>query len=182
LTEAVQLFATLLALSANAATIALVCAHVVAQRRPSTGAGRWAADALDQVASDAVVLAWLVAVTATLGSLYFSEVANFTPCTLCWYQRIAMYPLAVVLGVAALRHDASVRVYVWPLTAIGAFVAVYHYLLEWFPDLESGVCSASVPCDVVWFREFGFATLSYTALSGFLLIAVLLIPPIAKER
>jgi disulfide bond formation protein DsbB len=121
----------------------------------------------------ALALAGLVALTATLGSLYYSEVAGFAPCQLCWYQRIAMYPLPVVLGIAAWRKDFDVRHYVVPLAAIGAVVAGYHYQLEWFPGQRAVACAADVPCDVAWFRSFGFISLPLMALVAFVCIVAL---------
>ena len=92
-------------------------------------------------------IAFLVAATSTAGSLYFSEVADFVPCHLCWYQRIAMYPLSLLLVIAAARRDRAVRWYVGPLAGVGALISTYHYLVEWFPSLEgSSVCAVSVPC------------------------------------
>lgn len=158
-----QLFFALLTLVANVGAVALLVL-----RRTSLPAA---------VAPWALWLAWAVALTSTLGSLYFSEVANFTPCTLCWYQRIAMYPLAVVLLVAAVVGDRGVRRYALPVIGVGGAISIYHVLLERFPDLDAGACSATVPCTLVWFREFGFVTLPYMALSGFALIAVLLTLP-----
>ena len=122
----------------------------------------------------ALGLAWGVALLATAGSLYFSEVARFTPCTLCWYQRVAMYPLVVLLGVAAIRRrpvvtGSSV------LVAIGALIAAYHVALEWVPSLSTGVCAASAPCTDVWFRVFGIFSLPTLALTAFLLILTLLL-------
>lgn len=176
MTDSLELFFSLLTLAANAGALTLAASHVIVRLAP---AGPLAGSARALLASfgggAALVLAWAVAMTATLGSLYFSEVANFTPCTLCWYQRIAMYPLAIVLGIAALRSDRNVRTYVWPVATIGFVIATYHYLLEWFPRLDTGTCSLSIPCELVWFRRFGFITLSYMALSGFLLIGVLLL-------
>jgi disulfide bond formation protein DsbB len=108
------------------------------------------------------------------GSLYFSEVAHFVPCTLCWYQRIAMYPLAVILTIAAIRHDRSIRAYVVPLAGIGAVISLYHYVIEWFPEAETGVCSTTIPCSVQWFDPvFGFVSLPFMALCGFVLIIAL---------
>ena len=125
----------------------------------------------------ALTAAWAVALLATAGSLYFSEVAHYTPCTLCWYQRIAMYPLALVLGIAVLRRDTAVRIYVLPVAIVGAVISTYHYLLEWFPQIDTGTCSAAIPCTQVWFREFGFISLPFLALIAFgLIIAFLLIP------
>ena len=87
-------------------------------------------------------LAWAcsVAAVATVGSLYLSEVVGFVPCLLCWYQRICMYPLSVILLVAAIRRDRAVRWYVVPLAAVGTVISTYHYAIEWRPSLEAGAC------------------------------------------
>jgi disulfide bond formation protein DsbB len=115
------------------------------------------------------------------GSLYFSEVANYTPCPLCWYQRIAMYPLVVILGIAALRSDLAVRRYVLPLVAIGSVISIYHYQLERFPSQTSVACSADVPCTVVWIWRFHYISIPFMALSAFALIAALLLLGAAPE-
>jgi disulfide bond formation protein DsbB len=168
----VSLFYALLALVANGAVIGSLALAVVARRSP---AARRSLDGLrSSVGSGALPAAFLVATLATLGSLYFSEVAHFEPCRLCWYQRIAMYPLVVILGIAAVRRDPAVRQYAVPIAVIGALIATYHYALEWLPWLDSGVCSATTPCTIVWFRELGFISLPYLALSAFLLILALL--------
>jgi len=112
---------------------------------------------------------------AALGSLYLSEVAHLIPCTLCWYQRIAMYPLALILAVAAFRRDGMIRLYATIIAAIGAVIAAYHYLIQWFPNLEGTSCTTSVPCTGVWFRVFGFISIPYMALSAFLLVLVLML-------
>jgi disulfide bond formation protein DsbB len=168
----VSLFYALLALVANAIVIGLLALAVSARRSPPA---RRSLDGLRlSLGPGALLAAFVVAALATIGSLYFSEVAHFEPCRLCWYQRIAMYPLVVILGIAAWRRDAGVRRYAVPVAVIGALVASYHYALEWLPWLDAGVCSASTPCSIVWFREFGFVSLPYLALSAFLLIVVLL--------
>ncbi len=120
-------------------------------------------------------LAWAVATTSTLGSLYLSEIANYPPCDLCWYQRIAMYPLVVLLGVAALRRDAQVRWYVVPVAGVGLGISVYHYLLERFPDSVTSVCTTDVPCSVVWVWKFGFLSIPAMAGMGFALIITLVL-------
>ena len=129
----------------------------------------------------ALTLAWGVALLATAGSLYFSEIANYTPCTLCWYQRIAMYPLVLILGIAIVRRDIGVRIYAIPLAAVGAAIAGYHYLLEWFPQIDTGACSAVIPCTQVWFREFGFVSLPLLALIAFSLVIVFLLIPLRQS-
>ncbi|HEX7171968.1 MAG TPA: disulfide bond formation protein B [Candidatus Limnocylindria bacterium] len=122
----------------------------------------------------ALWLAVVVATVATAGSLYFSEVAGFVPCALCWYQRIAMYPLVLVLGIAALRGDVQVRRYVGPMAAIGAVISIYHIGVERLPGLPTGSCSLEAPCDLIWVERFGFITIPVMALAGFLAILALL--------
>jgi len=121
-----------------------------------------------------LALAWTAAAVATLGSLYYSEVAHFVPCELCWYQRIAMYPWAVVLGIAYFRADRAIARYVWPVIGIGAAISVYHLLVERFPSLAGSACDAAAPCNILWVNEFGFVTIPFMALSAFLLIATAL--------
>jgi disulfide bond formation protein DsbB len=122
----------------------------------------------------AIGLAFIPALLAMVGSLYFSEVAHYAPCTLCWYQRIAMYPLVLLLGIAAWRRDLGIRLYAIPLASIGAVIATYHYLLEWFPDLDTGACTVGIPCTQVWFRQFGFISMPLLALIAFLLVIAFL--------
>ena len=169
--EAVQLFASLLALVAGAGAVLLLVGRAVAHR--SEGVRRIVV-AVDDAA---LWLAFVVAATATAGSLYFSEVADFVPCRLCWFQRIAMYPLAVILLVAAIRRDRAVRWYVVPIATIGALISTYHYLVEWRPSLEGGACGVGPSCADVWFRDFGFVTLALMALCGFVAILVLVTAP-----
>jgi disulfide bond formation protein DsbB len=166
--QAVELFTSLLSLVALGGAVLLIIARLLAPRV------QIAADAVRAVSSVALPLAWLVAAGATLGSLYFSEVANYTPCRLCWYQRIAMYPLAVILLVAMLRRDRAVKWYAVPVAGIGAAISAYHYLIEWKPSFDSGSCDVTVPCTIPWFRELGFVTLAFMAFAGFVAIITLL--------
>jgi disulfide bond formation protein DsbB len=148
-------------------------------------AARWSVQAravLGAVGDAALWLAATVAVSATAGSLYFSEVAGYVPCKLCWWQRIAMFPLAVVLSVAAARRDRGVRFHVIPVALAGLSVSVYHYLIEWFPSIEKTSCSLDVPCTAVWFRGFGFASLAFMAGCGFFAIVTLLACRPGSER
>jgi disulfide bond formation protein DsbB len=122
----------------------------------------------------ALWLAFAVALTAMLGSLYFSEVAGFIPCVLCWYQRIAMYPLVVILGVAAWRGDPRVAWYAGPVAAIGAALSVWHIAVQRIPGVPSGACSLETPCNLIYVERFGFVTIPTMALFGFLAILTLL--------
>ncbi len=120
-------------------------------------------------------LAWLVALVAMLGSLYFSEVRHFVPCTLCWYQRILMYPLAIVLGIASYRQDNAVRNYVLPLSVLGMLVATYHVLEQNIPGFGSpALCRAGVPCNLHYIQWLGFISIPVLSLTAFTLITGLL--------
>jgi disulfide bond formation protein DsbB len=162
--KTVSVFFALLALAANAGTIAIALGRVT---------GRWQL-VRDLAGPSALWIAAGVTGVATLGSLYYSEVVGFPPCELCWYQRIAMYPLPLILGIAAWRRDAGVRRYGVPVAVVGALIAAYHYQLEWFPS-QATVCTSEIPCSVAWFREFGFISLPYMALSGFLFAIALML-------
>ncbi len=162
--ETAELFFSLLTVSTLAATSILITIRLVALR------SQRAAVVVASLAPFATGIAATIAVSSMLGSLYFSEIANYLPCTLCWYQRIAMYSLAIILTIAAIRRDRTIRIYAVPLAGIGAVIASYHYLLERFPDLDAGVCSVQVPCEFVWFEQFGFVTLPFMALTAFVAI------------
>ena len=161
-TATVQLFAGLLALLTIAGVVVAVVARAAATR------SAFARQIDEMIAAAGLWLAFVVTAGATAGSLYFSEVAGYLPCQLCWYQRIAMYPLAVITLIAALRRDRSVIWYAMPLASIGAGIAAWHYLIEWRPGLDGGSCASVGPsCVDVWFREFGFITLAFMALVAF---------------
>ena len=105
-----------------------------------------------------------------------SEIAHFTPCALCWYQRIAMYPLALLLGIAAFRRDVSVRIYVIAQCAVGGAIALYHSYIQAFPP-ESGTafCTTDAPCTARYVWELGFISLPLMALTAFVFIATLMV-------
>ena len=137
--------------------------------------GREARAALrDVVTPYALPLATLVALTAMSGSLYFSEVAHLEPCVLCWYQRIAMYPLVLLLGLAAVRRDAGVRPYAMALAAVGAVLSAYHVGVQRLPDVLTSSCSATAPCSAIQVEVLGFVTIPVLAFIAFLTILVLL--------
>jgi hypothetical protein len=165
--ETMQVITAVCALAAAAGAILLIIARLLA---PYSGlAARWGA----AVSSLAPVLTLVVAGGAMMGSLYFSESAGYIPCRLCWFQRIAMYPIAVIALVALVRRDRNARWYTVPLAVIGAGISFWHYLVEWNPSLEGESCGLFGPaCADVWFRTFGFASLAFMALCGFVAIIV----------
>ncbi|TCI53812.1 disulfide bond formation protein B [Exiguobacterium sp. SH1S21] len=121
-------------------------------------------------------LAWLVALTATLGSLYFSEIREFVPCELCWIQRIFMYPLVFVLGMAVFTNDRQVKKYVLPLAITGGMISLYHYLVQKVPGFaDIKPCVEGVPCNVQYINWFGFVTIPFLALTAFTLITLLML-------
>ena len=163
--EQLQLFFALLALLALAGSVALVVARLVG------GAAR---PLLDGLAPLRLPVPALVTSVAMLGSLWFSEVVGYRPCVLCWYQRIAMYSLAIVLVVAAVRRDRSIVPYAMVLAGVGATVSVYHWLLERWPSIDTGSCSPDAPCSVPYFEVFGFVSLAFMALCAFVTVLVFL--------
>lgn len=123
-----------------------------------------------------ILAAWLVALIATIGSLFFSERMGFIPCTLCWYQRILMYPLVFLLGVAFYRNDKKIYVYALPLSIIGICVSSYHYALQKIPSLqEFSACTSGVPCSGQYINWFGFVTIPFLALLAFVMITVFML-------
>jgi disulfide bond formation protein DsbB len=176
-TETVTLFFALLAwLCLGLVLVALIAA--VGGRH--TARGR--AYLVDVVGPVSVGLGAVIALVATAGSLYLSEVANFPPCRLCWYQRIGMYPLAVVLTVAAMRRDLRIWPYGLALAGLALPISVYHVLLERWPSLETGACEVANPCSVVWVRHFGVVTIPFMAGSGFAAVIVCMLLAAARLR
>jgi disulfide bond formation protein DsbB len=117
--------------------------------------------------------AFVVAAIATGGSLFFSEVAHYLPCELCWYQRICMYPLSILTLLMAWRGDNRAARYLLPLPIVGACVSIYHLLIENGVIKEPTQCLASAPgtgCAFKWINEFGYMTIPTLALTGFLLL------------
>lgn len=168
----VRLFFALLALAANVATLGIIVIAILGRTGASKGKDQTGIFA--SLRGTELWLAFGVATTATLGSLYLSEIVHLIPCTYCWYQRIAMYPLVVILGIAAWRKDHGIRIYATTLAIIGAVISSYHRLIQAVPDLGGSACSSGVPCTAAYFTLFGFVTIPYMALSAFLLILALL--------
>jgi disulfide bond formation protein DsbB len=123
-----------------------------------------------------------VAAIAMAGSLYLSEVAHLIPCSLCWYQRIAMYPLVFVLGVGTFRGDPGAWRYGLPLAAIGLFIAAYHVTIQWMPSVDVGACSVGPPCSGRYLAVFGFISIPTMAGAAFLLLIALMLLLRALER
>jgi disulfide bond formation protein DsbB len=122
-------------------------------------------------------LVFVVAAIATGGSLFFSEIAHFVPCELCWYQRICMYPVSITTLLAGLFDDPRAARYLLPLPVVGAGISVYHVLVEHRVVGESLTCRISAPggCTVKWINEFGYVTIPTLALTAFVLLFAFLL-------
>jgi disulfide bond formation protein DsbB len=164
-----SMFFALLSLACVAGSVAVIVTWLCAR----FGRAPWADGVLADLGGAALWLAALVAVVCTLGSLYFSEIAHYTPCDLCWFQRICMYPLSVILVVAAWRRDGRIWPYVVVQAAVGTVIATYHTQLQAFPTQHS-FCPTTVPCTIRYVWEFGFVSLPFMALSGFVFILLML--------
>jgi disulfide bond formation protein DsbB len=123
----------------------------------------------------ALPLAAAVATTATLGSLFMSEVAGFVPCRLCWVQRGFMYPLALFLIAASVKRLHRAWMLAVPWAILGGLVSIFHYAeqREWIGGSE-GFCDAASPCTDIWVWQFGFMSIPFMALTGFAFVAVLM--------
>jgi disulfide bond formation protein DsbB len=161
-----------LALVADALVLAAVIAFIYSRTSPS--AREWWGRMRDGVTPFALQIAWIVAVLATFGSLFLQFFEGFAPCEFCWFQRICMYPLSLLLGIAAFRGDVQVaKRYFIGLSLVGAGLAIYHYQLERIP--QPTVCGTAVPCDVAVINIFGFISVPFLSMAAFLLISTLLL-------
>ncbi|AXX95298.1 disulfide oxidoreductase [Arcobacter ellisii] len=122
-----------------------------------------------------IFLSFIVASIATLGSLFFSEIMNFIPCVMCWYQRIFMYPLVIIFLIALLYPDDNVFKYSIGLVLIGWGFSIYHNLLMWGIIPENIVpCTNGVPCSTRYIDWFGFISIPFLSLIAYSLILILL--------
>jgi disulfide bond formation protein DsbB len=139
------------------------------------GATSWVDNLVDSLGATSRHIALFAAWTATCGSLFFSEVLGWRPCVLCWYQRILMYPLAMLLAIGIIRRDRGLHMYVLPFSIAGIGVSLYHYLLiktDWLPP---PACAVDVPCTVDYLNWFGFINIPLLALAAFLIITCMML-------
>ena len=164
------------------AILALVALVALAATR-SRAARRLLVEARDGLLGGELWAAWALALTATAGSLFFSEHAHFVPCRLCWFQRIGMYPLVAILLIAALRRDTrGGALYSLPLPVFGAIVAIYHIYIENHPEAETASCRIGAPCSTKWIDKLGYITIPVLALTAFTAIIGLLVAALSRSR
>lgn len=118
-------------------------------------------------------VSWAASVLAMFGSLYFSEIRQYEPCTLCWYQRILMYPMVVILGIAIAKKDYRISIYSMVLSAIGGCISLYHYSIQKISFLADHAASCGrVPCTGQYINWLGFITIPFLALIAFIIIFI----------
>lgn len=121
-------------------------------------------------------MAWIIALLGVGGSLYAGSVLHIEPCVLCWYQRIFLYPLAILIPIGILRKDVNVCIYALPLSIAGTIVALYHYLLyiKIIPETLAPCSADSVSCTQELPKLFGLLDILQMSLVAFILISILL--------
>ena len=130
-----------------------------------------------------VYAAWLISLSSMGGSFFFSEVMELPPCVLCWYQRIAMYPLVLIIGVGIILNDRRMKAYALPFALIGLAIAVYHNLLYYGLIPESITpCTQGISCTSRQIEWFGFITIPLMALVSFVSIALCLLFYRSEEK
>jgi disulfide bond formation protein DsbB len=123
-----------------------------------------------------VFAAWLIACTATLGALFFGEIMALPPCLLCWYQRIFMFPLALILPFGLAPFDVKIVRYALPLAIGGWLVAVFHQaLVAGLVPKAMEPCARGVPCSKTVIEMFGFVTIPLLSIAAFSAIIALLV-------
>jgi disulfide bond formation protein DsbB len=182
--DATDVVSTMLAAAAIVVQVLLAIVLVVAIAAIwSRSARRVLIEARESLLGTELWIAWGFALVATAGSLFFSEVSEFIPCRLCWFQRIGMYPLAAILLIAAVRRDTrGGALYGLPLALFGAIVAIYHIYIEYHPEAETAACKIGAPCATKWIDKLGYITIPVLALTAFLAIITLLSMALSRSR
>jgi len=121
-----------------------------------------------------LTLIWIQTLLATMGSLFYSEIMGYTPCELCWIQRILMYPLVVIYGTALIQKNSKIALPGLILSGIGLCVSIYHYSLQKLTILQGteAICG-DVPCTLQYANYFGFITIPFLAGIAFMVIVIL---------
>jgi disulfide bond formation protein DsbB len=131
---------------------------------------------INRISTQTLFAAWLVALASTLGALFIGEIMGKMPCILCWYQRIGMFPLAVLLGIGLFREEAQVKYYALPFSLAGLGIAVFHNLL-YFGILPESIrpCAQNGPsCTSMDMTILGGLPIPLLSAVAFTLITILL--------
>ena len=128
------------------------------------------------IKENVLYIAWMTAVASMAGSLYFGEILGLTPCVLCWYQRIAMYPLVLIIGVGIVKKDRHFYDYAIPLSVIGGAIAFYQNLLYYSVIQERLIpCTFGISCVTRYINLLGFIDIPLLSLFSFIIITTALL-------
>lgn len=157
-----------LTLIGNIAIVAFLGILIVARY------GKWKQgnEIINYINKNALLFAFVVSLIAVLGSLFYSEIMGYEPCVLCWFQRIFMYPLPLILGIALWYKDREVKKYVVPISVIGALIAVYHYMTQVVEKITTCGIELGASCTIKYTFGYGYITIPTMALTAFLLISI----------
>lgn len=137
---------------------------------------------VDAIRPHATLLAFVAATTAMLGSLYYSEIAGFVPCRMCWYQRFAMYPASILLGLALATRKSFFTALALALSVVGIGLSTYHRLEQQFPNRFSSNCTLDAPCSGRFVNLFGFVTIPTMAWVGFAFVIMFTLLALVSGR
>lgn len=135
----------------------------------------WGKSLYNFFGANAIFFSFLIAIASVAASLFYSGVAGFEPCLLCWWQRIFLYPQAIILFIAFVQRDERVRTYCLTLSGIGALISTYHSYLQFGGEALAPCSATGVACEHVYFMEYGYVTIPTMALTAFILIILFLL-------
>lgn len=142
----------------------------------------WGKAVADFFGERAIFLSFLAAFAATFGSLFYSQVAGFAPCDLCWWQRVFLYPQTILLFTAFIKKDENMRLHSFILSSVGGLIALYHTFIQ-FGGQSLVPCSATGPsCTVLYFLEYGYITIPTMSLTVFVLLLLFMAAPNPKKK
>ncbi len=146
---------------------------ITPRREESTFARR----AVDFFGKNSLLFAGIIAITATLSSLFYSNIAGFAPCILCWWQRVFLYPQAIILAMATFIKDKHIRTFCLTFSIIGAAISIYHIYLQFGgnPLVPCAAAGATVTCTFRYFLEFGYITIPTMSLTTFALLIIFML-------
>ena len=123
-----------------------------------------------------ISVAFFTVLASIFGSLFYSEILKYPPCTLCWYQRIFMYPQIIILGIGIILKDKRSVIYSFVLSFFGLIISTYQYLIQLGMTENYGICSltgSALDCSTNFFTSMGYITIPLMALSAFLFLTLL---------
>jgi len=182
MTFATTIFTYISSLLTIAAQVAVVLA-IIALILDKVLKSKLIHDAVRLAGKFAMPLAFLIVVFATLGSLFYSDIAGFAPCNLCWFARILMYPLVVVFGVELFQKKEAAHVSGLIFSGIGVVLSLYQYLAQTLSiPLNCGAEETGASCSEIFFTFFGYVTIPMMTLTAFVLIFMLMILHVKRHR